>query len=188
MKIKHLIIICLLFLTACGQNEAEPYVIDDLSEIEPYTDYIDDEHFVTAEPLLIQIDQMSNVNLDFNFLYEVNYNDAFEEIRSFRFEGTGERLVIWADQPIYNLSLIAVGNDVVNDVFGFFPEEAVATIERLDPITQAFVIDSYYGMGTLPLSGISFEDEMGTKRYFTFQQSMFDDRFHLNEFEPLEPV
>jgi len=134
----------------------------------------------------INIDQMSNVNLGFNVLHEVNYNSAFEDIRGFRFDSDGERLVIWASQPIYNLSLVAIGHDVVDDNFGFLVTDTVFTIDRLDSAAaEALVIDSYYGMGTMPWSGISFEDGAGTRRYFTLQQSGYDGRFHLHEFEPM---
>ena len=134
---------------------------------------------------MINIEQMRDVNLGFSVLHEVNYNDAFEEIRGFRFDGEGDRLVIWANQPMYNLSLIAIGHDFLEDKFQFFVTDTVFTVDKLDPASaEAFVIDSYYGMGTMPWSGITFEDEFGRRRYFALMQSGYDGRFHLNEFEP----
>ena len=131
------------------------------------------------------IDKMENVNLGFGNFFEVNYNDAFEEIRGFRFDGGGDRLVIWANSPLYNLSLIALSNDFVNDEFRFFATDTVFSIDKLNPgSADAFVINDYYGMGTMPWSGISFENEFGVRRYFWLQQSGYDGRFHLNEFEP----
>jgi len=130
----------------------------------------------------IYIDLMRNVNLGFSILNEVNYNDAFEEIRSFRFDGEGERLVIWANRPIYNLSLIALEHDAA----GFLVKDTVFTVDKLDSAAaEALVIDSYYGIGTIPWSGIFFEDMFGTRRYFMLQQSQFDGRFFLQEFEPV---
>ena len=133
----------------------------------------------------IHVDLMSNVNLGFNVLHEVNYNDAFEEIRGFRFDGEGVNLIIWANQPIFNLSLIALDHNVVD----FYVAEAVFTVDKLDSAAaEAFVINSYYGMGTMPWSGISFEGTFegmtGVRRYFVLQQSGYDGRFFLNEFVP----
>ena len=113
----------------------------------------------------------------------MNYNDAFEEVRGFRFDGDGERLMIWANQPIFNVSLIALGHDAVDDEWRFFATEAVFHVDTLDS-TEALVIDSYYDVGTLPLSGLSFEDASGTRRYFFLQQSGYDGSFFLQEFAP----
>ena len=129
----------------------------------------------------VHIDLMSNVNLGFNVLHEVNYNDVFEEIRGFRFDGEGVNLIIWANQPIFNLSLIALDHNVVD----FYVAEAVFTVDKLDSAAaHAFVINSYYGMGTMPWSGIAFEDTSGARWYYMLQQSGYDGRFFLNEFVP----
>jgi len=138
-------------------------------------------------PFAIFIDLMENVNLGFGNLFEVNYNDAFEEVRGFRFDGQGARLVIWANRPLFNLSLDALYPDFVDDELRFTITDTVFRIDKLNPASaDAFVIDEYYGMGTMPWSGISFEDEFGERRYFWLQQSGYDGRFHLQEFEPLQ--
>jgi hypothetical protein len=81
---------------------------------------------------------------------------------------------------------VAIGHDVVDDNIAFFVTDTVFTIDRLDSYAaEALVIDSYYGIGTLPWSGISFEDGTGARRHFTLQQSGYDGRFHLHEFEPM---
>ena len=147
--------------------------------------YYGQEDFLGSDALEIFIDLMSNVNLGFNVLHEVNYNDAFEEIRGFRFDGEGERLVIWANQPIFNLSLVALEDDFITEEFGFIATDVAFSMDKLDSAAaHALVIDSYYGMGTMPRSGIVFEDMNGRWRYFMLQQSGYDGRFFLNEFEP----
>ena len=134
---------------------------------------------------MIFIDLMENVNLGFNNLHEVNYNDAFAEIRGSRFDGDGVRLVIWANKPIFNLSLIALGHDVIDDEIVFFATDVVYTVDELNSArADAFVINSYYGIGTMPWSGIAFEDEAGIRRYFAIMQSGYDGAFRLKEFEP----
>ena len=141
---------------------------------------------IEQDSFVIHIDQMKNVNLGFNILYEVNYNNVFEGIRGFRFDGEGDRLIIWANKPMYNLSLIAVDHVVMDEEIHFFATDTVFTVDELNPANaSAFVIDSYYGMGTLPWSGIVFEDESGVRRYFTLQQSGYDGVFRLHEFEPV---
>jgi len=138
----------------------------------------------TAHPTVF-IERMIDTNLGFNILHEVNYNDAFYEIRGFRFDGEGERLVIWANAPIYNLSLISIEIDAYDDELIFIVEDIVFTLDVLDSASaSALVIDSYYGMGTFPRSGISFEDEFGTKRYYMISVSGYDGSFNLLEFEP----
>ena len=135
--------------------------------------------------LEVFIDLRGNVDLDFHTLHEVNYNDAFEEIRGFRFDGEGELLIMWANQPITYLSLIGIGDDLTYDELRLYVDAVIPVIEKLD-LAGALVINSYYGMGTFPRSGVSFVDMTGVVRYFTLQESHHDgdDRFRLLEFRP----
>jgi len=188
----------LLALTSCGVEveetpsstyEQEVQVNDDPSadleipDTGPAYEELSNEN--ESAYFMVSIDLMQNVNLGFNHLHEVNYNDAFAEIRGSRFDGEGVRLVIWANQPIYNLSLVALDHDVIADELRFFATESVFTVDALLPDrADALVIDAYYGIGTVPWSGIVFEDESGKRRYFAIMQSGYDGAFHLNEFEP----
>ncbi|MCL2564463.1 MAG: hypothetical protein FWE24_01460 [Defluviitaleaceae bacterium] len=94
----------------------------------------------------------------------------------------GENLVIWANQPLRDFSVLLIGNDFINDEIFFIPVESFAFVSELSP-EEAFVINNYFGLGTLPWSGITFIDENDIKRYFTIQQSMYDGSWHLHEFE-----
>jgi len=168
--------------TTVISNEYEPTTIIS-NEYDEYSLQTDDEY--ESLPFAIFIDEMINVNLGFNNLFEVNYNEAFEEIRGFRFDEEGYRLIIWSNRPLYSLSLIGIGHFSVDDEIRFFATDVVFSIDKLNPTTaDVFVIDGYYGVGTMPWSGISFEDEFGDRRYFLLQQSGYDGSFHLNEFEP----
>lgn len=209
-SLKYLIIvglISLLILTACRTSETPVQVIipevivggetilsdvdtDDLSYLRtPDAAYATYDDETEQESFMIHIDLMRNVDLEFNTLYEVNYNNVFEEIRNFRFDGEGVELIIWANQPIYNLSLIAIGNDFVDDELRFFATDTIFTVDKLDSASAtAFVINSYYGIGTMPWSGITFEDEDGIRKYFAIRQSGYDGRFFLSEFEPVIPI
>ena len=106
----------------------------------------------------------------FDYLHEVDYRDLYisgtdgAEARRVR----GDRLVIWADIPLYDFALISITNDVVDDEIVFIPTGYTGMVETLLP-GQAFVINDYFGAGTLPASGVSFSDENGERYYFWMQ-------------------
>jgi len=178
----------LFLLTAC--TPAAPACAPDDSAVvdyEPPYEYApdeDDENGYTIELLFTYIAPLEDARLDTAQLYihEVNYNDAFTPLRDFRFDDDGVDLLFWVNQPIFNLSLIAIEHDDHNR---FFVTDSVFKLDKLDAShMEALVIRSYYGMGTLPWSGITFENEDGYSLYFTLMQSGFDGLFHLNAFEP----
>ena len=85
----------------------------------------------------------------------------------------GDRLVLWANEPMRDFSLISIGNDVINDELFFIPLDAFGLVDELLP-GQGFVIESYVSLGTLSWSGITFVDEDNVKQYFTIQQDNSD--------------
>jgi len=117
----------------------------------------------------------------FNTLHEFSYN----EVHGMDFEN-GIGLVIWADTTLRDISLIRLGNDILEggDLI-LIPIGTYGTVAELPP-GDAFVIVGYFGMGTMPWSGISFIDESGTTRYFSIQDNRrgfpHDPRFGLFEF------
>jgi len=180
----------LFLLTGCAPNHDATYSYqyphqpaNQYEQNGPTDESNDIDNGYETTQLIVSIDLKENVNLGFSYLHEINYNDAFSPIRDFRFDGEGVRLLIWANQPIYNVSLLAIEH---YDMNRFIVTDSVFSISKLDSArAEALVIDSYYGMGTLPWSGITFESEYGTRFYFTIMQSGFDGLFHLNAFEPL---
>jgi len=102
----------------------------------------------------------------FNYLHEVDYTilreaRAGEAVEHF----DGVRLVIWADVPLYDVALISITNDFIDDELVYIPVDTFGRVEELLP-GQAFVINSYVGLGTLPASGISFVSVSGERHYF----------------------
>jgi len=144
---------------------------------------------VQDEELNIQIARASNELLNtFTDIFEVDYTLLREARDGGNIEiFNGDRLTIWANIPVYDFELIAFGNDSIDgeDGFIFIPfGEALGTVDELLP-GQAFVINSYVGLGTLPWSGISFVEGNGEKRYFAIIQDQSDSpvEFVMWEFE-----
>ncbi|MCL2587971.1 MAG: hypothetical protein FWD84_01025 [Oscillospiraceae bacterium] len=86
-------------------------------------------------------------------------------------EQIGDRLMIQADVPLYEFAVIVVENDILEDEIVFIPGDAFGMIEVLLP-GEAFIINSYMGLGTFPWSGITFLDENGQRWFFTINQNM----------------
>ncbi|MCL2397009.1 MAG: hypothetical protein FWC93_02990 [Defluviitaleaceae bacterium] len=102
----------------------------------------------------------------FDHLHEVDYTVLREAIYGSGVERlNGDKLVIWANVPLYDLSLIAITSDFVDDNLVFIPVNAIGNTEALLP-GQALVIDHYVEGGTRPTSGISFASESGERHYF----------------------
>ena len=134
-----------------------------------------------SEELNIQIALADETLLStFSHIHEVNYADVHEV-----YFGTIESdvtLVIWANIPLQNFALLTFSPEPIGDETLFIPINTFGKIDTLKP-NEAFAINSYIGMGTLPWSGITFVDESGLSRYFAMQQSQMDGRYHIFEFE-----
>jgi len=83
--------------------------------------------------------------------------------------GEGVTLVIWANKPLSNFGVVALSPDFLEDrdEWGFELVEKFGYTERLLP-SEAFVVENYMGLGTLPHRGVSFTDEHGDMRVFFF--------------------
>ena len=121
----------------------------------------------------------------FDSLHELDYS----LVRTARDGGAsddivGDRLVIWADVPLREFALISIGNDFVNEEMFFIPMDSFGMVSELSP-GEAFVVNSYVGMGTMPWSGIAFVAENGDRMYFTISQdqSGYFDPYILRGFE-----
>ena len=193
---KRLVLILTLFampaLAACDENgdlpvTAEPqktYNQLTTQEVAPETlpaptptDSISDEEFV------IQISVATDEILsNFDYFHKLDYS----EVRAAR-DGSadgltgGIDLVIWANQKLSSFSVLLLGNDFINDELFFIPIDRFGFTPELET-NQAFILSNYWGLGTMPWSGVSFTDIYGQVRYFTLQQSQYDGSWHLNEF------
>jgi len=102
----------------------------------------------------------------FDALHKFSYNVVHES----DFEN-GAWLVIWADTTLRDVSLIRLGHDILEDGdLILIPAGVFGVVDELPP-GEGFVIVGYFGMGTLPWSGISFVDESNTTRYFFMQDN-----------------
>jgi hypothetical protein len=107
--------------------------------------------------------------------YDVDYTRVREARDGGDFEPlNGDTLVIWANVPLYQLAVLSVGNDFINDEFWYIPIQEFDTIHTLHP-GQALVIRSYVSVGMLPWSGITFTDGNGARHYFTIFQDQSDE-------------
>ena len=113
---------------------------------------------------------------DVSFMHIFNHNeiaaaaDWFGDLD----ENLGDTLMIQTFTPLYDFSVISVRDDMLGDDLIWIPIEFYGTVENFLP-GEAFIIQSYLGLGTLPWSGISFLDENGQRWYFLIVQNQMDD-------------
>jgi hypothetical protein len=110
----------------------------------------------------------------FNRIHEVDYrfvHAGFDAINS------TVNLAIWANVPLRNFALLTFANDIVDENFVFIPIATFGNVSEFLP-GEVFVVNSYFGMGTLPWSGVTFIDgngEHGAQRYFAMIQNQADE-------------
>jgi len=176
------LLLLVALLAACGQaSDTEAAIAPDpIATIEPeettapdydYDDEPEAEIILLDEIIFeINISLASDVLLgSFSRLHEVDYTilreaNAGGAVESFN----GNRLVIWADVPLYDVALISIVDDFADGELTFAPTGSFGHIEEILP-GQAFVINAYVGGGTLPTSGISFATANGQRHYFWMQ-------------------
>jgi len=176
--------IALIFaLAACNEEDMpETTQPEETPAEEPYEDETPaEEEQEDNEETVIQIASVEDMPLtSFSNYHEVDYS----QIRGDGVSGT--RLVIWANTPIRNISLLSVVADIVEDEWIYIPTGTYGTVSELLP-GEAFVINAYIGLGTLPGSGITFTDTDGEQRYFVMIENMgypeAGDRWLIWEFE-----
>ena len=120
----------------------------------------------------------------FDYVHELDYNFVRVTLSEpgALWQPHDTRLVFWPSQHITDFAVIFVGNDMLGNDVVFIP---IASYGHISVLSQgeAFVINNYIGTGTMPQSGITFVDEGGATRYFTFQQSVCGNDLILREFE-----
>ena len=129
----------------------------------------------------IQVALQDDADQQFNSLNQVDYNEAFEELRGFSFDGMGENIVIWGNQAVTDLSLVAFDHGVED----FYISDFIPLATSMDFLAgDALLLTNYYGMGTMPWSGISLVDANGIQHFYLIIQSGYDGSFLLQPFEP----
>jgi hypothetical protein len=170
-----LVLFLLVMVVACGEA-------DELDEIFPPI-----ETQNTSQSELGQIVEHGNFHLQiasandellsgFSYLHEVDYA-IVHEARGF-FVESDVNLVVWSNTYLRDFALLSFticseGDQRQYLPVGFPSSTAFDTFGKIPELVpgQAFVINSYFGLGTLPGSGITFIDESGESRYFAFMQN-----------------
>ena len=185
-------IFSILALTACYESSTTTEQMQD-AQTPPITSSAEPQATPLQLPIIvrphttelrIQIDFADDDFLSsFDRVHELDYS-LVRKARSGVDDGLsgGERLMIWANQPLRDFVVLLIGNDFIDNETFFIPIDSFGMVAELKP-SEAFVINNYFGLGTLPWSGVRFVDENSVTRYFTFQQSMYDGSWGFREFE-----
>lgn len=134
--------------------------------------------------LSLSIDLATNEFLGtFDYIHEFDYMLVREARQIGGEDIIGDRLVIWTNISLRNFALISIANDVINEEIAFIPMDTFDLLNELSP-GMAFVINSYISVGTLPWSGIVFQDNNDVRRYFLLVQDQSDcfEAYRLIEF------
>jgi len=83
---------------------------------------------------------------------------------------TGDRVMIQTNIPLLDFALLTFISDMDEYELWYIPEATYGTVAELSP-DDAFIINGYIGMGTLPRSGVTFIDQYGERRYFAMQHN-----------------
>jgi len=80
----------------------------------------------------------------------------------------GDRVMIKTNLPLRDFALITFNVDMDEYELWYIPENTYGMVAEFSP-GDAFIINGYMGMGTLPRSGVTFIDQYGERRYFAIQ-------------------
>jgi len=138
--------------TTIIQNETNPV---DIIDEQPPTEN------VSVEALKIQIDVATDELLStFSNLHHADVRSPGDS--------EGVTLVIWANQTLFDFSVLALAlDDGLEDVWRFRPTYGFGSRSVL-LAGEAFVIENYMGLGTLPHRGVSFTDANGVDTHVFF--------------------
>ena len=185
----------LVFLTACGalalgvgsgENEAQ---IETSPQIEAAP--------LIEAPSADQIIYITNMNAEhlslFDTFYEIdflsayaNYHNLTDDDWFFTLEGEWG-VVIWAEIPLQNLQVVALSHYDTEYDSAVYVGNVFYELDILPANTPFFISRFVTAGGILPLEGISFTDQNGTRRHFAIADDRRGDPgdppFFLLEFE-----
>jgi len=81
---------------------------------------------------------------------------------------TGDMVMIQTNVPLHDFALFTFISDMNEYELWYILESIYDIVAELSP-DDAFIINGYIGMGTLPRSGVTFIDQYGERRYFAMQ-------------------
>ena len=166
-----MMLLALIAVAACNGNGDTPET-QEVTTTQNENNQIDAVHTETpvedlpGEELKIQIDAATDELLStFTNLHRVDIRIPGDS--------EGVTLVVWANQALPSFAVITLTHDLLedSDEWGFRPTDSFGSVEMLLP-GEAFVIENYTGLGTLPHRGISFSGEhCANTRVFAFQEN-----------------
>ena len=170
----------ILTLTACDVDISNPDYNPPTTSTEDPAGPPQEEHVELDLQIALADEELLST---FDHLHEVDYAIAHAPYLD-AIPPSDVKLVIWTNVPLRNFALLTFANDVISEESIFIPIDTFGQVSELSP-GEGFVVNSYFGMGTLPWSGVTFIDESGTTRYFAFIQNQGEqgDPFLIWEFE-----
>lgn len=94
-------------------------------------------------------------------------------------------IIIWADEPMYNLQIVAIDHDFDAEITTTFVSHVFHETDVILPGTPLLLSRFIIVGGIMPSEGISFIDSNGAKRYFAIWDNRIDDDppYFMIEFE-----
>ena len=105
----------------------------------------------------------------FSYLHEYEYH---RQVPESPFDG--DRLIIWADEPVSDFKVWEIMLMDTYEGIGFYSVRSELFALGDLPTGQALIINSFFGLGSFPASGISFVDANGDVRQYAIVQSQMD--------------
>ena len=105
-----------------------------------------------------------------------NFIDKFDYVYEFSFHlrntGRSDRIVLWVDAPVRELSFVHLGY-IVDGGYRYVSEE-LFTVDEFSP-GEALVLEGHLAChSSIPSTGLSFVDENGERRIMFLTENMAD--------------
>ena len=184
LSIVALALVMIAFISNRPNNQ--PITLDVEEEEQPPFDfmaeYTEIEEPEEIEPIfLIQAAEESLLGA-FTNLYTVDYSHVHDGYTDPVESDTN--LLFWSNVTLHHVTLLTVRPDEASEhPIKYSIIDSFGQVEQLQQ-GEAFKIESYFSMGALPWSAISFVDPYGTTRYFLIHADGETGAFLLQEFSP----
>lgn len=111
---------------------------------------------------------------------EDGFLDGFNTIHSFSYSDYDaqwyQRIIIWTDTPVRDLTFITLDYDFLGRRNYFYTREALFTIDEFLP-GDAFVLDVAFSVYQIPQGGLSFIGENGERQFISLHENMAGECF-----------
>jgi len=147
-------------LAACGGRDTAPSTTPETLPTAPPITAPENQTQWPDLALSITVLHENNALLPAGTLHEIDYLPG----------STGDRVMIQTNIPLRDFSLLTFISDMDEYELWYIPEATYGTVAELSP-DDAFIINGYLSMGTLPRSGVTFLDQSDERRYFAMQHN-----------------